>query len=449
MTSKPNLVTLLPDLSNYTDWEDMMTCYMRASECYLAVDPEDKIEQEYKKWRDQAAEGDTKQIALNKMKELKANSEALSIIRQWIDVSHRPKIRKCSQASEAWRLLRPMRNALTADVLTGKFHDLKVEDFDKATDAMNALQVILNEIYATSEEAEIEFPQAVAVRMAVSKLPTESYKQFKYDCFKEKGMPKTMTELILRLTELEQWSNMDSENQGESRSAFWINKTGDKTGQHNSFRGGRRRGRPRSNITCWNCGKKGHFQYECDNTNKKDNKKGTFDIGLNAWNNSKSSDDDGAIQEVYWCNPKKSRGTKQAHFAFSAHDVTPIFGYTTDDHDSDSGNRADEDSDCEEDDLMTNSHRQRTTNQNEENHGCNRGKFYRVANHPYSICSGSKHNETRDERYVLREDESVHDAVTFIYENEDSFGREDCLPEMVTSSSDTEDTLDFTDNAMT
>ena len=75
MTSKPNLVILLPDLSNYTDWEDMMTCYMRASECYLAVDPEDKIEPEYKKWRDQAAEGDTKQIALNKMKELKANSE--------------------------------------------------------------------------------------------------------------------------------------------------------------------------------------------------------------------------------------------------------------------------------------------------------------------------------------------------------------------------------------
>ena len=112
VTSKPNLVTLLPDLSNYTDWEDMMICYMRASECYHTVNPEDEMEKEMAELREQAAQNDKKQIALNKVKALKANAEALSIIRQWIGVSHRPKIRRCVKASEAWELLRPMRNAL-------------------------------------------------------------------------------------------------------------------------------------------------------------------------------------------------------------------------------------------------------------------------------------------------------------------------------------------------
>ena len=98
-----------------------------------------------------------------------------------------------------------MRNALTADILTAKFHDLKIEDFGKATEAMNELHSISNEIYATGEDAEQEFSQAAAVRMAVSKLPLEPYRQFKYDCFRPDGMPKTFTELILRLTEQEQW----------------------------------------------------------------------------------------------------------------------------------------------------------------------------------------------------------------------------------------------------
>ena len=58
------------------------------------------------------------------------------------------------KAEEACKLLRSMRNALTADILTGKFHDLKIEDFNKATNAMNELQDILNEIYATGPDAE-------------------------------------------------------------------------------------------------------------------------------------------------------------------------------------------------------------------------------------------------------------------------------------------------------
>ena len=156
-----------------------MICYMRAKGCYHMVNPEDATQKELLELRDQAADGDKKTIAINRMNDIRANAEALSIISQWIDVAHRSKIRRCSKAGEAWNLLKPIRNTLTADLLTVKLHDLKVEDFDKATDAMSALQVILNEIYATGESAEQDFPQAAAVRMAVSKLPLEPYRQFK------------------------------------------------------------------------------------------------------------------------------------------------------------------------------------------------------------------------------------------------------------------------------
>ena len=91
-STKPNLVTLLPDLSNYTDWEDMIVCYMRSKECYYTVNPEDPIEKEMLEMRDQLEHEDKKQMTLNKMKNIRANVEALTIIRQWIDAAHRPKI---------------------------------------------------------------------------------------------------------------------------------------------------------------------------------------------------------------------------------------------------------------------------------------------------------------------------------------------------------------------
>ena len=261
-SGKANLVVLLPDLSNYTDWEHMIVSYMRARECYLAVNPEDDLEKQMMGLRVEAAGDDKQRLAEIKLKTLKANSEALAIITQWIDSSHRSKIRRCTKAEEAWKLLRPMRNALTADILTAKFHDLKIEDFDKATDAMNELHSILNEIYATGEDAEQEFSQAAAVRMAVSKLPLEPYRQFKYDCFRPDGMPKTFTELILRLTEQEQCCSMSTPSQNASSSAFWADKTVDKTVDKTTGRNqpayeknmGSRRRRPKSNITCWTCG---------------------------------------------------------------------------------------------------------------------------------------------------------------------------------------------------
>ena len=43
-SGKANLVVLLPDLSNYTDWEHMIVSYMRARGCYLTVDPEGDLE---------------------------------------------------------------------------------------------------------------------------------------------------------------------------------------------------------------------------------------------------------------------------------------------------------------------------------------------------------------------------------------------------------------------
>ena len=323
-SGKPNLVVLLPDLSNYTDWEHMIISYMRAKECYHAVNPDDELEKEMADLRMKAAGENKERQAEVRLRILKANSEALAIILQWIDQAHRPKIRRCTKANEAWQLLRPMRNAMTADILTGKFHDLKIEDFSKATDAMNELQSILNEIYATSEDAEKEFSQPAAVRMAVSKLPLEPYRQFKYDCFK--NMPKTFTELTLALTELEQWSSTSTGNKGTSSSAFWVDKTNrsDKTKGRNKPADERdtrgRRRCPKTNITCWTCGKMGHFHYECGNTQNKDDKRITSANGFLAKKEFASSSDEEEVRvrEVYWCNDKKKDSRrKHAHCAFS------------------------------------------------------------------------------------------------------------------------------------
>ena len=100
-TSKANLVELRPDLSNYTDWEDMLTCYMRANECYHTVNPDDKVEKRMAELRQTAAGDDKQQLAKLELSRIKANAEALSIIRQWIHVSHRAKIRRCETAAEA------------------------------------------------------------------------------------------------------------------------------------------------------------------------------------------------------------------------------------------------------------------------------------------------------------------------------------------------------------
>ena len=100
-TSKANLATLRPDLSNYTDWQDMITCYMRANDCWYAVDSEDELEKEMKALRVTIANDNKQEIAKMQLKEMKANAEALTIIRQWIDPCHRPKIRRCNTASEA------------------------------------------------------------------------------------------------------------------------------------------------------------------------------------------------------------------------------------------------------------------------------------------------------------------------------------------------------------
>ena len=54
-SGKPNLVVLLPDLSNYTDWEHMIISYMRAKECYHAVNPDDELEKEMADLRMKAA----------------------------------------------------------------------------------------------------------------------------------------------------------------------------------------------------------------------------------------------------------------------------------------------------------------------------------------------------------------------------------------------------------
>ena len=78
-----------------------MICYMRAKGCYHMVNPDDAIEKELLGLRDQAPDGDKKIIATNRMNDIRANAEALSIISQWIDVAYRSKIRRCNKASEA------------------------------------------------------------------------------------------------------------------------------------------------------------------------------------------------------------------------------------------------------------------------------------------------------------------------------------------------------------
>lgn len=101
-SGEPNLVVLLPD---------------------MAVNPEDELEREMANLRVMVAGEDKRQVAEVNLRTLKANSVALAIITQWIDPAHRSKIRRCTKAQDAWQLLRPMRNALTADLLTAKFHD--------------------------------------------------------------------------------------------------------------------------------------------------------------------------------------------------------------------------------------------------------------------------------------------------------------------------------------
>ena len=67
-SGKANLVVLLPDLSNYTDWEHMIVSYMRARECYLAVDPEDDLEKQMTGLRLEAAGDDKQRLAEVKLK---------------------------------------------------------------------------------------------------------------------------------------------------------------------------------------------------------------------------------------------------------------------------------------------------------------------------------------------------------------------------------------------
>ena len=170
-----------------------------------------------------------------------------------------------------------------------------------------------------SASAKQDFPETT-VRMALSKLPLEPYQQFKYDCFRNngEGMSKTMTALIMRFTEQEQWNGVDVTSESSSQSTFWVNKTG------NSKQGCKRegrRGRHKNTITCWTCGKKGHFQYECKkDTNNNKNK--TSNSGFSARNHHSSSEDENEVQEVYWCNKSKKQSKKHAHFAFSSSLVT-------------------------------------------------------------------------------------------------------------------------------
>ena len=93
-TSKANLATLRPDLSNYTDWQDMIMSYMRANDCWYAVDPEDVLEKQMKALRLTIPDDNKLELAKMQLKEMKANAEALTIIRQWIDPCHRPRRRR-------------------------------------------------------------------------------------------------------------------------------------------------------------------------------------------------------------------------------------------------------------------------------------------------------------------------------------------------------------------
>jgi hypothetical protein len=68
--------------------------YMQAKECYHAVDFDDALEEHMAELRAKAAGKDEALLAKNELNTLRANAEALMIIRQWIHVSHRAKIAK-------------------------------------------------------------------------------------------------------------------------------------------------------------------------------------------------------------------------------------------------------------------------------------------------------------------------------------------------------------------
>ena len=134
-------------------------------------------------------------------------------------------------------------------------------------------------------------------------------------------MPKTMTELLMKMTELKQWNGSNSTLEGNSHSALWVDKTGAAQEKANPRSGGRR-SRPKSTITCWNCGKKGHFQYECGNDKRK--MKGTSVNGSAARNALTSSDDSSGVQEVYWCNKDKKLYARRQdkHVCYVRHTLT-------------------------------------------------------------------------------------------------------------------------------
>ena len=60
----------------------MIISYMRAKECYQAVDPDDALEKEMADLRMAAAGDDKQRQAEVRLRSLKANSEALAIILQ-------------------------------------------------------------------------------------------------------------------------------------------------------------------------------------------------------------------------------------------------------------------------------------------------------------------------------------------------------------------------------
>ena len=137
-------------------------------------------------------------------------------------------------------------------------------------------------------------------------------------------MHKTMTELIMKMTELEQWNGSNSTLERNSHSALWVDKTGTTQRRANSRSGGGgRRSRPKNTITCWNCGKKGHFQYECGHDQRK--MKGTSVNGSAARNAVTNSDNDSKVQEVYWCNKyKKLLTERQANHAYFARHTSNV-----------------------------------------------------------------------------------------------------------------------------
>ena len=89
---------------------------------------------------------------------------------------------------------------------------------------------------------------------------------------------------------------------GETQSAFWMHKKTDARPSHNDAGTGHnkngRRGRPKSHITCWNCNKMGHFSYECENKDKRDNKKNVPNNSFSASYHPPSSDEEEELQAV-------------------------------------------------------------------------------------------------------------------------------------------------------